>query len=144
METDLKVVKKISITSFKYCTPDRTDMMFGEIDLSNKPLDDSPASQIILNNVEFVKIKFENSEVIYEAAIYNNRNLDEMQTPDKLYVELSRTCVEQLDLTDDEERSVQIQFVLERKLFDRMRQAIDEIETLDFLFPPPNPNPALM
>ena len=142
--TDMKVVNRIHITSYKYCTPDRHDILFGEIDLSKKPLDDSPASQIVLNHVEFVKIKFENSDVVYEAAIYNNRNLDEMTTPDKLYVELSGTCVQQLHLTVDEERSVQLQFVLERKLFEMMRQAVGEIRSLDFLFPPQNSNPALM
>ena len=58
--------------------------------------------------------------------------------------DINVTCVEQLNLTVDGERSVQIQFVLERKLFEMMRQAVGEIESLAFCFPPQNPNPALM
>ena len=118
---------------------------FGRIDLTHALHDDTSASQIVLTSVQYILIKFDDSsDTVYEAEIFKDREMEEVQTKDELYVILSERCVKDMAFTNDQTRRVQIQFQLDRRNFLRMHHAVDRLVCMDYLFPPENPNPALM
>ena len=138
--------------TFHLKTPDETmtfvaerGQRFGRIDLTHALHDDTSASQIVLTSVQYILIKFDDSsDTVYEAEIFKDREMEEKQTKDEFYVILGDRCVRDMAFTNGQTRRIQIQFQLDRRNFLRMHHAVERLTCMDYLFPPENPNPALM
>lgn len=119
--------------------------LFGRIDLTHALNDDSSASQIVFTSVQYVLIKFDPlSEKVYEAELLKDREMEDKQTKDELYVTLSSKCVQDMGLVSDQTKKVEIQYLLDRHTFLLMHHAVGRMTAMEYIFPTVNPNPALM
>ena len=117
--------------------------LFGTIDISQSTLGDSDASQIALTSVEYILIKFDStSTVVYEAQIVTDGA--DGRTKDAIYVRLTASCVQEMNLVAESTVETEIQFRLNRVHFCDMHWAVDELITTNLLFPSKNEHPALM
>ncbi|KAJ8039291.1 Helicase with zinc finger domain 2 [Holothuria leucospilota] len=112
--------------------------LFAKISLSDSLLDDSEASQIVVSDVRYVLLKFEESaNVVYQAEICMDRHLD-LRRDDSLYVRLGQQCVQERQLGPNKTVKVLFQFQLERLKFCEMHFGVDEISEEFLMFPPAN------
>ncbi|WAQ96244.1 HELZ-like protein [Mya arenaria] len=92
--------------------------LFARMKLEDDLSVDSVAGRLILKS----------TNLVYEAVI-------EDRGKNFIFLRLSRECVEELELTCDQEFSVEVQFQLNRLHFCEMHHAVDALSTLDIVFP---------
>lgn len=113
--------------------------LYAKISLTDSLLDDSEASQIVVSNVRFALIKFdEASEKVYQGKILTEKHLD-LRKADSLYVSLGMQCVQEQKLEPNKSLSkVLVQFQLERISFCEMHFGVDNLTEMKLIFPPAN------
>lgn len=111
--------------------------LFARMKLEDDLSVDSVAGRLILKSTNLVwlaphKPGSKNNALpkkVYEAVI-------EDRGKNFIFLRLSSECVEELELTCDQEFSVEVQFQLNRLHFCEMHHAVDALSTLDIVFPP--------
>ncbi|XP_033744648.1 probable helicase with zinc finger domain [Pecten maximus] len=116
--------------------------LFARMALEDRLSEDYAGGRLILNSTlawltpqdQNKKDLSSNQPRVYEAVI-------EDKGKNFIFLRLSKECVEELDLSCDQEFPVQIQFQLNRLPKCEMHAAIDRLPTLDLVFPPKNTFP---
>ncbi|XP_060071826.1 probable helicase with zinc finger domain [Ylistrum balloti] len=116
--------------------------LFARMTMEDRLSEDYAGGRLILNStlawlIPQNQIKKEPSSDlprVYEAVI-------EDKGKNFIFLRLSKECVEELNLTCDQEFPVEIQFQLNRLPKCEMHAAIDRLPTLDLVFPPLNTFP---
>lgn len=126
----------------KYSRPGE---LFGKLELSSEISEDSLHGRLVLSNCNTILVApisetpengvpERNSEIkkpvrqVYEVLI-------EDKTKKEIYLRFSETAVTELQLGDDEEVTVEVQFQLNRLPLCEMHAALDRIPTMDLIFP---------
>ncbi|XP_072018120.1 3'-5' exoribonuclease HELZ2-like isoform X2 [Amphiura filiformis] len=142
IRTSLKLLQKITASPSTYLYPHQRNCYFGHIELQKAPLDDSMGSQLVLTCTNSISIQYGSHN--WSARIYTSKEYEYQIHPDEIYVELNKKWVEEGGLSIGETVEIDIDFVLNRQLFDTMRKAVKRLKDVKWLFPPENPNPDIM
>ena len=112
--------------------------LFAKVPLNENLTEDSDAGKLILTSVRkvFFAPKDNSDKVVYEAAIVRADNFDfDGRGKEYLYLCLSATSVRSLGLTKGSSLSVEIQFQMDRMMFCMMQHSIDQLSSIDIVFP---------
>ncbi|KAK2142420.1 hypothetical protein LSH36_958g00101 [Paralvinella palmiformis] len=114
--------------------------MFAWLDLPETLSKDTPAGRLIIMAVSTVLLREKNTErVVYEGLILTREYFNfEGRTEDKLYICLSKSCIDAWKLSPDTEREIEMQFVFNRLTFCKWHLILDELDSLDILYPKVN------
>ncbi|XP_059155156.1 probable helicase with zinc finger domain [Physella acuta] len=131
--TSLQLVNRFllmpsSLSTAKYA---QGGELFARMKLEDDLSEDSMAGRLILqsSNVAWIaEGKKERPDKVYEAVI-------EDKGKNFIFMRLSKTCVEELGLSCDQDFNAQIQFQLNRLSMCEMHSAVDRLPTLDIVFP---------
>ncbi|XP_052069643.1 probable helicase with zinc finger domain [Mytilus californianus] len=144
VQTELQVVDKFMLVpgsligGAKYA---HEGQMFARVQLKENLSEDSVGGRLIMNSQvawlsEVTKTPVPTGELrkVYEVIV-------EDKGKDFIFLRLSKKCVSDLGLSNDDNIEVEIQFQLNRLSKCEMHAAIDGISTLDLVFPPPDKIP---
>ncbi|GFS08344.1 helicase with zinc finger domain 2 [Elysia marginata] len=112
--------------------------LFARMKLEDDLSEDSMGGRLVLqsSHVAWVaEAKKERPEKVYEAVI-------EDKGKNFIFMRLSKTCVDELGLSCDQDFNAQIQFQLNRLPMCERHYAVDRLPTLDIVFPQLNSMPA--
>ncbi|XP_035696319.1 helicase with zinc finger domain 2-like [Branchiostoma floridae] len=110
--------------------------LYTKLHLQDQLSEDGPAGKLILTNVNTVLLapKGSDSDKVYEAAIVQLKGF-EGRRKDVIYLQLSRRCCQDLDLSSGKTVEFEVRFQLNRVHFCYMHFAVDNMAALHAIFP---------
>ena len=136
----LTLLKIIQIDSTMMKTTEGT--LYGELPLTDDLSEDTDVGKMILTSCTSVYIAFlELSNKVYEVEIVmeNKQNM-KGYCRNKIYLSLSLQCIQELGLHPNTTTKVEVQFQFNRKSFCLMHFALDNLPSVDIVFPDPAKN----
>lgn len=116
--------------------------LFGCLLLSDELSEDTDIGKLVLTSCSSVYIGLPTSKKkVYEVEILNERNSDlKGYYRNKIYLCLTQSCIKDLLLKAGSTQKVEIQFQLNRQSFCLMHYAVDNLVSIDLVFPDPVKN----
>ncbi|XP_019641872.1 PREDICTED: helicase with zinc finger domain 2-like [Branchiostoma belcheri] len=110
--------------------------LYAKLKLQDKLSEDSPAGKLILNNVNTVLLAQRGSATnkVYEADIVRLKGFEGWRK-EEVFLQLSRSCCEDLDLKSGSTAEFEVRFQLNRLPFCKMHFAVDNMVALHAIVP---------
>lgn len=116
--------------------------LFGCLLLSDELSEDTDVGKLVLTSCSSVYIGLPTSKKkVYEVEILNKKNSDlKGYFRNKIYLCLTQSCIKDLHLKPGSTPKVEMQFQLNRLSFCLMHYAVDNLVSIDLVFPDPVKN----